>query len=58
LRVLRDPELAKKFGEEGRKRVEQKFTVEHMISRTESLLLELVNSTVHSRRHRQELIAG
>jgi len=52
LRVLRDSELARKLGEEGRKRVEQRFTVERMISRTESLLLELVNSTEHSRRRR------
>ncbi len=52
LRVLRDPELGRKLGEEGRKRVEEEFTVEHMVSRTESLLLELVNSTGHSCRHR------
>jgi len=48
LQVLRDPELARKLGEAGRKRVEQKFTVERMISQTESLLLELVDSTGHS----------
>lgn len=48
LRVLRHPEFARKLGEEGRKRVEQEFTVERMISRTESLLLELVSSKGHS----------
>lgn len=52
LRVLRGPGLARKFGEEGRKRVEEKFTVERMICQTESLLLELVNSMGHSCWHR------
>ncbi len=49
VRVLSDPELAREFGEEGRKRVEQEFTTERMISQTESLLVELANSARHSR---------
>lgn len=44
LHVLRHPELAHKLGQEGRKRVEELFTVERMVARTESLLLDLVNS--------------
>lgn len=51
LRVLRDPELARRFGENGRSIVERKFTVESMVSRTESLLLELANSTQHACKH-------
>jgi glycosyltransferase involved in cell wall biosynthesis len=47
LRVLTHSGLARRLGEEGRKRVEELFTVERMISRTESLLLELVSSKGH-----------
>jgi glycosyltransferase involved in cell wall biosynthesis len=58
LRVLRNPELAQRLGEEGRRSVEQKFTVERMISRTESLLLELVNSREPSCRYCEEIVTG
>jgi glycosyltransferase involved in cell wall biosynthesis len=50
LRVLMDPELAAKLGDEGRTRVERKFTVERMVSRNESILRELVNSACLSPR--------
>lgn len=42
LRVLKDPLLAARMGEAGRKRVEQNFTVERMVKRTESLFLKLL----------------
>jgi glycosyltransferase involved in cell wall biosynthesis len=45
LRLLRDPDLARRFGQAGRKKVEQKFTVERMVSRCEALFTEWIDST-------------
>jgi len=41
-RLLRDPELWRKMGQAGRRRVEQHFSVEQMVRRTESLYEELL----------------
>ena len=41
--VLKNPDLARKFGQAGRRKVEQKFTVERMVSRSEALFTEWVN---------------
>jgi len=42
LRVLTEPSLSTRMGEAGRRRVEQNFTVERMIKRTESLFTDLM----------------
>lgn len=44
MRILRDPQLGKRIGEAGRKRVEKQYTVERMVSRSESLMLEWAGS--------------
>lgn len=44
VRLLRDPELARKMGEAGRKRVEQMFTIQQMVGSYEDLYQRLVNS--------------
>ena len=40
LRVLKDPELGRRLGAAGRKKVEQQYTVERMVHRYESLFIE------------------
>jgi glycosyltransferase involved in cell wall biosynthesis len=45
LRLLRDPELARRFGQAGRHKVEQKFAVERMVRRCEALFAEWVASS-------------
>jgi glycosyltransferase involved in cell wall biosynthesis len=42
LRVLKAPSLAARLGEAGRRRVEQKFTVEHMVKTTECMFMKLL----------------
>jgi glycosyltransferase involved in cell wall biosynthesis len=44
---LKDPELGRRLGEAGRKKVEQQFTVERMIQRYESLFIEWVSRGGH-----------
>lgn len=44
LRLLQNPELAKRFGEAGRRRVEQRFAVAQMIEQYERLFLSVVHS--------------
>lgn len=41
MKVLTNKELAKKMGEEGKKRVEENFTIQSMISRYEELFMSL-----------------
>ncbi len=45
LRVLKQPELAKQFGEAGRKKVEQQFTVGPMVRRYESAFMDWTKTT-------------
>ncbi len=45
LRVLKQPELGRQFGEAGRKKVEQRFTVGPMVRRYESLFIEWTKPT-------------
>ena len=42
LRLLRDRELARRFGEAGRRRVESQFTLEQMVHRLEDLYDDLL----------------
>ena len=42
VRLLKDPELAKRFGAAGREMVQQKFTLDRMARQTESVFHELV----------------
>ncbi|MBI5049486.1 MAG: glycosyltransferase, partial [Nitrospirae bacterium] len=42
MRLLKDKELAKKMGEAGREKVREKFTIEKMIEKYESLFAGLV----------------
>ena len=44
LRILKNPDLARRFGEAGRKTVEEKFTVERMVRRYETLFTEWASS--------------
>ncbi|MBI2359835.1 MAG: GT4 family glycosyltransferase PelF [Deltaproteobacteria bacterium] len=41
-RILRDPELASRFGQVGRRRVAEQFSIERMTRATEGLYLELL----------------
>ena len=41
--ILRNPEVARQFGEAGRRRVEEHFTVERMVCETESVYEELLS---------------
>ena len=43
LRLLRDPKLRTTMGRNGRKRVEERFSVEAMVTRTEALYQEALN---------------
>jgi glycosyltransferase involved in cell wall biosynthesis len=49
LRLLRDPALGQRFGEAGRRKVEQNFTVERMARRCESLFLDWASAARGSR---------
>ena len=42
VRILRDPVLARRMGREGRQRVEERFSLDHFVSRIEALYAELV----------------
>lgn len=42
IKLLRDRNLAKKMGEAGRERVKEKFTIQNMINRYESLFMNLL----------------
>ena len=42
LKILSSPELARRFGEAGRKKVEELFTVNHMVRQTEAMFEALV----------------
>ncbi len=44
MRLLNDPELARRFGIAGRKKVEQNFTVQRMVARYETLFTEWVDA--------------
>jgi glycosyltransferase involved in cell wall biosynthesis len=44
LRMLRDPELAKRLGEAGRRTVEEKFTTDRMVERTLDVYRELMSA--------------
>jgi glycosyltransferase involved in cell wall biosynthesis len=48
LRVLKDPELGRRLGEAGRKKVEQQHTVERMVHRYESLFIEWASRGEHT----------
>jgi glycosyltransferase involved in cell wall biosynthesis len=41
-RLIDDPELRKKFGQAGRKRVEKHFTIQETVRKTEALYLRLL----------------
>lgn len=45
VRLLQDPELATQLGQAGRNKVESMFTVDHMVSRTESLFRKWVSNS-------------
>jgi L-malate glycosyltransferase len=45
LRVLSDPELGRRYGEAGRKRIEQCFSVQEMVRQTEAVYEELCEAT-------------
>jgi len=46
-RLLDSPELAARFGQAGRKRVTERFSLERMVQETESLYLDLLNRGGH-----------
>jgi len=48
--LLRDPELAAKMGKSGRRRVEERFSVQAMVQKTEALYQSLLDAKLRSRR--------
>jgi len=44
LRLLRDKKLATKMGDAGRERIKEKFTIQKMVSKYESIFADLLNS--------------
>jgi glycosyltransferase involved in cell wall biosynthesis len=43
-RLLREPDLAKKMGERGKRRLEEQFTIQNMVTRIEDLYYELATA--------------
>lgn len=50
--LLRDPDKARAFGEAGRRRVEEMFTLQRMLDETFALYEELLDGSKHGRRER------
>ena len=44
IRLLKDPQLAQRLGEAGTKTIANRFTIDHMVKKTEQVYREILNS--------------